>query len=449
MKNYFIAILLLANTYTSYSQADVKTKNNLKQLFAPAKQDTGRVLLLIVNSKKYMDSKPDTALLLAQLGYKSAKQIKFVRGEALSLKAIGAVYGVTGNYPKGLETLLHSLMISESINDKQGMMVCLVTIGVNYSHQHDYKQSLVYFYKAKKIADDIHDNRYLLISLLDIGDSYENLNRLDSALFVTRQCYEIANRFNNIPMRGIALNNLGNIHAKMGKDEMSMEYYRQSIPDLVSDNDDEVICEATLGMANLFMKTGQQDSALLYAQKSLTLAQQDGFTQRVLNAGNFLSVYYEKLHLIEQAYAFQKITIAAKDSLFSQEKVRELQNLSFAEQIRQQEITGAKAEAIEARKKNIQMAAIGAFIPVFLGTVLLLRRRKTKPRTLAFMGLLGLLMMFEFITMLIHSYIEEWTHHTPVFMLLMLMAVASVLVPFHHKLEHWVKEKLSHKKLYA
>ena len=197
------------------------------------------------------------------------------------------------------------------------------------------------------------------------------------------------------------------------------------------------------------MKTGQLDSALLYAQKSLTLARQDGFIQRVLNAGNFLSAYYEKTHQIERAYAYQKITIAAKDSLFSQEKVRELQNLGFAERIRQQEIAGAKAEAAEARKKNIQMAAIGTFIPVFLGTVLLLRRRKTKPRTLAFMGLIGLLMMFEFITMLIHSYIEEWTHNTPVLMLLMLMAVASILVPFHHKMEHWVKEKLLHKKMPA
>jgi len=80
MKYFFIATLLLAYTYTSYSQADVKTKNILKQLFAPAKQDTGRVLLLIQNSKKYMDSKPDTALLLAQLGYKSARQIKICQG---------------------------------------------------------------------------------------------------------------------------------------------------------------------------------------------------------------------------------------------------------------------------------------------------------------------------------------------------------------------------------
>ncbi len=58
------------------------------------------------------------------------------------------------------------------------------------------------------------------------------------------------------------------------------------------------------------------------------------------------------------------------------------------------------------------------------------------------MGLLALLMLFEFIAMVIHPYIEEWTHDIPVLMLLVLVAVASLLVPLHHKLEHWVKEKV-------
>ena len=60
------------------------------------------------------------------------------------------------------------------------------------------------------------------------------------------------------------------------------------------------------------------------------------------------------------------------------------------------------------------------------------------------MGLLGLLLMFQFIALLIHPYIEEWTHHTPVFMLLILVAVASLLVPLHHKLEYWVKARVAH-----
>jgi hypothetical protein len=50
--------------------------------------------------------------------------------------------------------------------------------------------------------------------------------------------------------------------------------------------------------------------------------------------------------------------------------------------------------------------------------------------------------MFEFIAMLMHPYIEEWTHHSPVFMLLILVTIASILVPMHHKLEELMKSKL-------
>ena len=89
------------------------------------------------------------------------------------------------------------------------------------------------------------------------------------------------------------------------------------------------------------------------------------------------------------------------------------------------------------------MVAIGAFIPVFLGLVLLISKRKVKPRTIQFMGLLGLLLLFEFISLFLHPYIEKWTHHTPIFMLLILVVLASILVPMHHRMEHWVKGKLA------
>ena len=63
-----------------------------------------------------------------------------------------------------------------------------------------------------------------------------------------------------------------------------------------------------------------------------------------------------------------------------------------------------------------------------------------------FMGMLGVLMLFEFIALLIHPYIEKWTHHNPVLMLLILVAVASLLVPLHHKMGHRVKEELANRR---
>lgn len=91
----------------------------------------------------------------------------------------------------------------------------------------------------------------------------------------------------------------------------------------------------------------------------------------------------------------------------------------------------------------MQMMGIGAFIPLFFGVILFFSKRKAKPRVIEFMGLLGLLILFEFISQPIHPYIDKWTSHTPVLMLMIPVLVAAIIVTLHHKLEHWVKERLA------
>jgi len=91
------------------------------------------------------------------------------------------------------------------------------------------------------------------------------------------------------------------------------------------------------------------------------------------------------------------------------------------------------------------LIGITAFIITFILFFLLIIRRKTKPRTIEFFGVVSLLLVFEFIALFIHPFIEEWTHHSPVFMLLILVGLASVLVPLHHKMEKIVKVKMAHK----
>jgi hypothetical protein len=76
---------------------------------------------------------------------------------------------------------------------------------------------------------------------------------------------------------------------------------------------------------------------------------------------------------------------------------------------------------------------------------LLLRKKKTNAKTVEVLGVIGLLMLFEFVSLILHPYIEDITHHTPVMMMLLLVGIAAVLVPFHHYLEKLVKRKLAHK----
>ena len=74
-----------------------------------------------------------------------------------------------------------------------------------------------------------------------------------------------------------------------------------------------------------------------------------------------------------------------------------------------------------------------------------LSRYKASKSTAKFLGVVALLLVFEFVSLLIHPKIEKLTNHNQVYMLLILLLVASLLVPLHHKLESWIKQKLDHK----
>jgi tetratricopeptide (TPR) repeat protein len=438
--SFIFPILLLACSSPVRCQNGLA--DSLNKLISGTKQDSSRVLFLVKLSRNYLYSKPEITAQLAQKGLNLAQEIKYEKGEALCLRMMGTVIGLTGNYPKSLEILLEALKINENINDLAGIANCNISIGNNYNDQSEYGKSIFYYLKAMKIAEELHDDKLLIVALVNLGDSYEKSNNLDSAKLNTERAYELTVRLNSIEDEGVALNNLGNIYSKMGSDDLAMGYYRQSLhcSDLAQDYDN--LCESTLKIARLLKKSGQVDSALVYVHLSLSVAQHSGFTKRILDASNFLSGFYEGINKVDSAFAYQKITIAAKDSLFSQEKEKALRSISFSEQTRQMEITNALLEVANKRRKNIQMAAIGVFIPVFFGIIIFFSKRKTKPKAFGFMALLALLLLFEFIALFIHPYIEEWTNNTPILMLLILVAVASILVPLHHKLEHWIKEKL-------
>jgi tetratricopeptide (TPR) repeat protein len=444
MKKLIIPALVIL-TCSCYAQD--KSADSLKQLLRTAITDTSRVLALSELARVYYYSKPDTSFLSAQQGYTLARQIEFKKGEAYCLANMGIVFLMTGNYPKALGVSLQALKIFESLNDKIGMIRVNLNIGNIYSEQGDYKMAIGYTWKSKKLLETKNRPKYLVVALSNLGDGFEKINQLDSARIYTNQSYELASRISFQSMIGMTLNNLGNIYSKMQQGEIALGYYRQSFIKFKEINDVDGLCETTLGMAELFKKAGQADSALYYARLSLANAFDGGFTKRIFNASTLLSACFKGLNRIDSAYRYQEITITAKDSLFSQEKIKEVQNLSFLEQIRQQEMAEKSKLAEEERKTNIQLLGIGTFISFFFGLLFVFSKRKVNPKIIRFFGLLGLLLLFEFISLFLHPYIATWTNHTPVYMLLILVGIASMLVPMHHKLQQLVKEKLSQRQV--
>ncbi len=62
-----------------------------------------------------------------------------------------------------------------------------------------------------------------------------------------------------------------------------------------------------------------------------------------------------------------------------------------------------------------------------------------------FLGILSLLLFFEFITDLIYPYVSDLTNDSALWEMLILVIVAALLEPLNNSMEHWVKERLVHK----
>jgi len=315
MKRLSAILALIALFINAHSQQ--RATDSLKKLITTAKDDTTKILLLDKLGYMYENSKPDSAMLIAQQEILLSLKANFLKGEATCLNTEGIVFMEIG---KALSSFLSAMKLNEKRIDRLKIAANLDNIGTVYSYEGDYRQSINFSKQAKAIEVSIHNDKLLSYNLIGLGDTYEKLNMLDSARIYTQQGYELALKLKNLDLIGVATNNLGNIYSKMHNMHIALDYYRTAIPYFKKSDDNEGICESALGMAKIFKQLGQQNSSFYYAKMSLAAGVHGGFTIRIFNASQFLTAYFKQQGRLDSAFRYQELSIAAKDSMFSQEK---------------------------------------------------------------------------------------------------------------------------------
>ncbi|SEL66636.1 tetratricopeptide repeat protein [Parapedobacter koreensis] len=442
-------ILLLAFALAmTHAQGMQQETDSLKNLLLTANEDTAKVDILLQFAPYWTGSKPDSALMMAQRALDLSRKLHYKKGEAKSLNYVGLAYSVIGNLPKALSHYLEALKLNEARNDLLEMAKNMGNIAQIYHLQGDGRQQVDYLLKTKHILETIDNKNVLIIALANLGGSYLGIEMLDSARIYTSQAFELAEQLQNTYVMTTCIANLGHINKEMGNLDIALAYYRKASAYYETQNEDDGFAQILLAKAEIFRDISQADSSLRDAKKAFTLAANGGFISEILTTSKFLVDHYKKTGRLDSALHYQDLYVTAKDSLFSQEKMKEIQALSFAEQQRQEELAEMKRLEEAARKKNIQMAGIAVFLPIFFLFTLYLSRTNVKPRTIEFLGLVILLLLFEFISTIIGplvGYMEHLTTNSVAMNMLIHIGVALLLAPIRKPIDRWVKAKLLHK----
>ncbi len=438
----FVLFILIALLTSFYSIAQSAVIDSLYKKLDHEKTDSGKAIILYNLSYYYQKYKPDSALLLAQNAYTISKKHNFLRGESWALAGIASAYQILDNYPKAIESYIEQLKIEEKRDIPENMSATYINMAAVYNSAHDTEKALYYALKADSICKQ-YNLSDILYSSLNIGDIYEKANQLDSAMAYTQRSYQLALQQNNALITGTALNNMGNVYLKQNNFTAAFVCYQKSIPYLEANEDFNTLAECKLGLAKIYEMKKQTDSVRYYAKQVFDLAMQNQFLKRALDASALLVYSYKSEKRIDSAFAYQEIMMSLKDSIDSKERIREFQNITIDEQLRQKEIAEARQQEAEDRKQKLQLLSIGILIPILFFISVYLSRKKVHKKVIEFSGVLSLLLLFEYITLLIHPLVAEKTNHSPFLEIIIFVAIASLLSPTHHKVQEWLIARLS------
>src|SRR4029079_13567978 len=166
------------------------------------------------------------------------------------------------------------------------------------------------------------------------------------------------------------------------------------------------------------------------------------------DAANFLFGFFKKTKNIDSAFFYSDVVHVLNDSLNSKTKIREAQILSSNEQFRQRSLEEERMLAAKKRYEQMQLLLIGIFIPGFFLITLLLSVSKIHIKVIRGLGVLSLLFFFEYLTLLLHPTVSELTNHNPILEILIFVGLASILIPLHHRAEHWLIHRLIHHRIH-
>lgn len=443
MKKWLFVLCIFMLSVQASGQ-DVLPDSLLKKI-AVEKNDSKRIDLILTLFQTYQESDPVQDMGYAKKLLQQSHDQDDEVGEALALSELGYAYRALGNTVNGLDYNLKALATAEQTDNDELIGYVNINLAHYYKDMADYNRAIALYQKGNELSAIHKSYKVQSWALMNLGEVYYAMNKTDSALIYSQRAYELCISIKYPEFISFICLQLAKVHGKLGNESLAKSYYEMALKEAQHLRSPKYINLVYFNMARYYYSLQQEDTSIYFARQAIESTTNTAFSNMCMRPAKLLADLYEKKNS-DSAYKYVRMYMLANDSLFNAKAIQQTQLLSFENSLRQQELAAEKEEAAEKRWQNIQYALIALGIVCFLMIYLLLSHGFiSNTRIIEFLGMIALLLVFEFLNLLLHPFLEKITHHSPILMLLALVCIAGLLIPLHHKLQKWATEKLIEK----
>jgi tetratricopeptide (TPR) repeat protein len=306
---------------------------------------------------------------------------------------LGVIEYKKGDYYKAIKYFRSSVKVNKVDSNYRGMSMCFNNIGMIHYELGNYKTSVNYYNEALKIFNQLGDKIGISGTYSNIGIVYNENKEYKKAKEFYDKALKIVLELGNKREISNIYSNLGGVYLNT-KEIMQSKYYLEKALKIKIDIDEkEGISSIYISLSNVYNKLGDSLNepryyrmAIYNAKNGLEIAEEINTIPNKKVAYESLYNSYYKLSDLENAYYYINLFMNAKDSLYNEKKMIELQNIEAKyenvkkeQELEKNKILIAKKEA-EAAKQNIFIYAliIGFLLAIVVLILFLINIRNKK-----------------------------------------------------------------------
>ena len=274
-----------------------------------------------------------------------------------------------GNLSDALSSYFQSNDIALKLEDKvmEGINYC--NIADVYSISDNEKNAISYYTKGISTLRLSADTIQFATAILNLGDEYLNQHKYQEALEKFKESgalfqqvgYEIGNAYN--------LGNIGISYAGLGDPILAESNMNAAIEILEEMEDYYSISIYLTYLSDIYHDRHDHENAVLYAKRSLELAENYNLKDQISDACLQLSELYDHVGDSKNSLKLYKQHISYRDSFHNLEVMQDLANLRTDQEVSQKQL---EVDLLEQTKKNQQISIIGSLIGLAFAILLAL-----------------------------------------------------------------------------
>ena len=336
--------------------------DSLKKILSTSQQDTSKLIILVEICWQYRNVQSDTAVMYGNRAIKMAQNLKKDEIQAKTYSYLSAIYRNKGDYTTALSMSQKSIELAEHSGNKEEIGYALQNMGENNAKLKNYKQAIEYTLKALRNFEEINNLRGIAFCYLTLGNIHSADNNLPKSHYYYSKALKVRQLEKDINGIATATGMIGITLGKQQKHAEALKFMHRAKFIYLKQNNNRSVASMCNYIAKSHLMLNRFDSAIIYAEESITLAKKIGLKETLRECYETLTKVYASEKKFPAAFIYQSFFILYNDSIFNEEKNKQFQEIQTRYQNEKQksEIDLLKSE--NQRKTLLNWAFISGFV---------------------------------------------------------------------------------------